>query len=378
MKVVFVTTLYPTDSEPAHGPFIRDQAYALTRSGCEVTVLHANLRSPRSFRRGAESPPEFEPRAEDAPSVLRWNGWTARVRSIPVLARYGAGKLASRYLQHEAPPDVVHGHFCFGGGTAAALVASKMNRPLVITEHSTEFARGQAVGWRRDVIRRAAEAADSLIAVSEGLAVLLEQVTRRQAIVIPNVVDVDLFRPRELARREGLFRIVSVGSLTKKKGYDILLRALALLPSGAWRVTLIGEGLERRRLTSMAHDLGIAGQVGMPGILEREAVAALLSEADAFVSSSRFETFGVAAAEALSVGVPVITTRSGGPESFVEAPFGLVVESDPASIAEAIGAVMGGGLRFDPRASHAKIGASFGPTAIAGMLQEVYASLADP
>jgi len=375
VKVVFVSTLYPTGREVAHGTFIRDQARALNDAGCDVVVLHVNLRSPRTLGRGHPAPPDAEPAGPGAPAVLRWNGWSAGPRSVPLLARRGARDLLDRYVSTHGVPDVVHGHFCFGAGEAAASIAQATGAHLVITEHSTEFARGRAIGWRRDVLRRAASAADALIAVSDDLAARLEDVVGRDSVVIPNVIDVDAFPPRKANPEKGQPHIVSVGSLTQKKGYDLLLRALALLPRDDWRATIAGEGPERDRLSSLAEELHIDGRLSMPGVLDRTGIDALMSGASVFVSSSRHETFGVAVAEALSVGVPVVATRSGGPETFVDAPFGLLVDPDPRSIAGGLGEVMGGGLAFEPHASHDRIRASFGPAVVAEKILRVYASL---
>jgi glycosyltransferase involved in cell wall biosynthesis len=374
VKVAFVSTLYPTGREVAHGTFIRDQARALSAAGCELAVLHINLRSPRGIGRGHPAPPETEPAGPQAPAVLRWNGWSAGPRSVPLLARRGARALLDWYLPTHGTPDIVHGHFCFGAGEAAASIARATGAHLVITEHSTEFARGRAIGWRRAAVRRAASAADALVAVSDDLAVRLEEVVGRHPVVIPNVIDVDAFPPRRAGPASGQPHIVSVGSLTKKKGYDLLLRSLALLPQDDWRATIAGEGPERGDLSALAEELQIAGRLSLPGVLDRTGIVALMSDASVFVSSSRHETFGVAVAEALSIGVPVVTTRSGGPESLI-GPFGVVVDAEPTSIAGGVRAVLEGGFIFDPQESHDRIRATFGPAVIAETIFEVYAGL---
>lgn len=375
MKVAFVSTLYPTGREVAHGTFIRDQARALTDAGCDVVVLHINLRSPRTLGRGHHAPSETEAAGPGAPAVLRWNGWSAGPRSVPPLARRGARELLDRYVSTHGVPDIVHGHFCFGAGAAAASIAQATGARLVITEHSTEFARGRAIGWRKEAVRRAATAADALIAVSADLAARLKDVVGRDSVVIPNVIDVDAFPPRQAGPEKRQPHIVSVGSLTEKKGYDLLLRGLALLPPDGWRATIVGEGPERASLSSLAEELQIGSRLSMPGVLDRPGIDALMSEASVFVSSSRHETFGVAVAEALSVGVPVVTTRSGGPEAFVGSPFGVVVNPEPGSIADGIGEVLVGGLTFEPQASHDRIRALFGPDVIAEKIRHVYATL---
>jgi glycosyltransferase involved in cell wall biosynthesis len=368
MRAAIVTSLYPSRNRATVGTFVRDQAIALSRAGVEVEILHIDVRSPRTIGR-ADGVSDAVIDDPSEPRAHRWKGWGVGTTSVPPLMRLGARRL--RRTLH-APPDVIHGHFAFGGGIAAAALADAYDRPLVITEHSSEFARGLATGSRGAEIRRVFARADRLLAVSNELAATLSSYSDRAVRVIPNVVDVDSFAPRRPAAVGTPMRIVSVGSLTTKKGFDHLLEALVSLPFQGWRATIVGEGPEGRRLRRLADVLEIGDRVELPGALSRARIRELLAGADVFVSSSRNETFGIAIAEALSVGVPVVATRSGGPASFVEQPYGLLVESNPPAIAEGINQVARGRCTFDPEVSHRRIARMFGPSLIADRVMSVY------
>lgn len=367
MRVAIVTPVYPSRDRPAVGTFIRDQALALRRAGIDVIVCHVALRSPRRVRRDRRDP---SPAIVDGVQVYRWRAWSAGPSSVPPLMRLGAQRLMQGV--EGSAPDVIHGHFAYGGGIAARPIASALGRPLVITEHSSELASGLATGRRGRMMRETMLAADVLMAVSPSLAEDVRLLSGREAQVIPNVVDVDAFPPRERGPRDGATPlIVAVGALERKKGHDLLLHALARMQRADWRATIVGEGRERRALERLAMRLGLDGQLEMVGVLPRERIHDVMRRAHVVVSTSRFETFGIPVAEALSVGVPVVTTAT-GPAWFVEEPYGLVVPTEPLAIAAGIDHVLGGRCRFDPQASHQRIRSMFAPSRIADQLREVY------
>ena len=275
----------------------------------------------------------------------------------------------------EPAPDIVHGHFAYGGGEAGAVAAQAYGAPLVLTEHSSEYARGVMVGRPLRAVARAIARTDALIAVSSNLAEDIEAIVGARSTVIPNVVDVDAFPPRTASSRAGrVFQLLSVGSLEIKKGYDLLLTALASLGDPEWHATIVGKGSEGRRLRSLADDLRIGQHITWMDALPRERISGLMEEVDVFVSSSRHETFGVAIAEALSKGLPVVAT-DGGASSFVEEPYGLVSPPDPMQLAAGIKRVMEGACGFDPKESHARIRAMFGADVIAGRICDVYSGV---
>lgn len=373
MRVAIVTPLYPTPQYPWHGTFIRDQARSIALAGAEVRVFHADVRSVRTMHRAMVRGPDVSPAPGD-PVVERRLGWTLGALTIPTAMRL-AGERLARAASSGPPPDVVHGHFSFGGGDAALAMARRFACPLVVTEHSSEFSRGLVRGRRARSIRLVAEAANELVAVSDDLARRFEEAVGRSVEIIPNVVDVDNFPPRTSHPSGQPLRIVAVGSLNPKKGFDILIEALAGLQAEPWHATIVGQGPEAGRLAALARRAGMNDRIKLVGSLPRSQIRALLEGASLFVAPSRHETFGVAIAEALSVGVPVVATP-GGPSSFVRLPFGVIAQADPAAIRRAIEAMVASPPGFDPRASHERVRAAFAPEIVGQQLMGHYRRLA--
>lgn len=144
----------------------------------------------------------------------------------------------------------------------------------------------------------------------------------------------------ELGIEPGQFVFTTLGRLdTATKGYDILLRAfvpIARQYGGQVLLLFIGDGPDRKKLADIAEHLGVSGQVRFIGY--RKIPARYLRAGDAYVCSSVIEGFGLAVAEAMLSGLPVIATRVGAnPEMITDGVSGILIEpNDPAAISAAL------------------------------------------
>ena len=126
--------------------------------------------------------------------------------------------------------------------------------------------------------------------------------------------------------------LLAVGSVVPRKGYDILVAALAAIPDLAWRLVIAGDR-ERSPQTARALDaqiarLGLAGRITFAGAVAPQRLMQLYAAADLFVLPSRFEGYGMAYAEAIAHGVPVVGTRAGAIPQTVPAGAGVLVPPD--------------------------------------------------
>lgn len=138
--------------------------------------------------------------------------------------------------------------------------------------------------------------------------------------------------------------LISVGRLVEKKGYDLLLQALAKLPKALnWRFVHIGGGDLKPKLQKQAKALGIADRIEWRGSRDQKEVIAALREADLFVLPSRIAHDGDrdglpnVLMEAASQELPIVSTSVSSIPEFIESgKHGLLVEPDPDAIAEAL------------------------------------------
>jgi glycosyltransferase involved in cell wall biosynthesis len=138
--------------------------------------------------------------------------------------------------------------------------------------------------------------------------------------------------PARGGRSGDVVALLSVGIIVPRKGYDLLVAALATLGDLPWRLTIVGDRRrdpgEAARLDADILRHGLTARIAIEGAVPAERLAELYSAADVFVLASRFEGYGMAFAQAIAYGVPVIATTAGAIPETVPAGAGLLVPPD--------------------------------------------------
>ncbi|MYS92575.1 MULTISPECIES: glycosyltransferase [Streptomyces] len=288
--------------------------------------------------------------------------------------------------------DLVHTHLyraCVYGRFAARAAGV---RAVVATEHS--LGDSQMEGRRltagvRGLYLASERLGSATVAVSRTVAERLKRwgVPAPRIEVIPNGIDLGRFRfdpeRREHTRRhlgvpEGTRVVGGVGRLTAGKRFDVLVRALTLLPDDH-RLLLVGGGPEEHALRRTAHEAGVAGRVVFTG--ERPYVPdgspgpdlpSLMAAMDVLASPSTEEAFGLAAVEALASGLPVLYASCPAIEDVRPPASGARrVSGGPEAYARAIAEVREAGAR--PRTA-SEVAHHYSITHCAARLTDVYAA----
>jgi glycosyltransferase involved in cell wall biosynthesis len=149
-------------------------------------------------------------------------------------------------------------------------------------------------------------------------------------------IDLDRFRPDAKAALgvEGPV-LITVGNLIPRKGQDLALAALALIPEAT--LFLVGDGPDRGRLEGLARTQGVSSRVRFLGIQPHDAMPGLLAAADVLVLPTASEGLANVWVEALACGTPVVTSDVGGAREAIDRPeAGRLVPREPAAIAAAV------------------------------------------
>ena len=382
MHVLFLPSFYPTAERPTSGVFFREQARALQYVGVQVGVAYPETRSLRTIGPRALRDSHFQVVWEDDGGIrtVRRRGWNTLMQTS-----IGAGfwirqmvALCRHYTRMHGAPDVLHAHNALWAGAAAIAVSHEGGAPFVITEHSSAIHDRAVTPHERAVAARVYSAAKRVVCVSEALARQVAQFGMAvRAQVIPNVVDTEFFVPPAVPRSTEQFVFVAIGNLTPNKSFDSIIRAFACRFGGAADVRLVigGDGPMRSELQGLAEGLGVGPHVQYLGPLSRAGVRLAMWTANCFVLASRSETFGVVLIEALSTGIPVISTRSGGPEDIVQSGIGALVEpGDESALGEAMVAARRSPIN-DPSTLRAYATSRFGLSAVGAQLAALYDQL---
>ena len=346
MHVLMLPSWYSTPEIPWNGVFFENQAVALARAGARVGVAFVEGRSLRSFSlsRVPESHFQVECSVTRGVTTLRMKGWNPLAQTA-IGARLWTGlseRLVRSYVQRFGVPDVLHAHAALWAGKVAVRMGRSLSRPAVVTEHASkvllEILEPEERRETADVYREA----DAVLAVSRALLARVSRLAGRAGYVVPNMVDFDFFTVPPVPRRREPFTFVSVGNLVAGKRLDHLIRAFARASATCpdIRLVLVGSGSEADSLRQVAQTCGVSERVEFAGGLSPAGVRERMWQANTLVLPSSVETFGVVLVEALATGLPVISTRCGGPEDIVEDGLGLLVDNDDALV-EAMVSIIG-------------------------------------
>lgn len=199
-----------------------------------------------------------------------------------------------------------------------------------------------------------------LVAVSDDLAVELRRRNREaEVVVVPNGLNDEAFDPRVLPRRD----IAYLGRLEiAQKGLDLLLQGYASVADQIDQDLILGgDGPDQKELEQLAADLGVADRVHFVGRIPKDQRLDWLASADVVAMPSRYESFGMVAAEALAVGSPVVAFDIPCLRAIVTATTGVLVpQIDATGLGQALAS-----LCRDPQ-RRAQLGAA-GPATVSWM-----------
>ncbi len=237
--------------------------------------------------------------------------------------------------------------------TLASRALFRWRRPVIVCEHTSlgpSLPAQRFSSIKKLLIGKLYPRAEAVIAVSEGVKkdmVGTVSVPSHKIYVIHNPVDIDMvFRMATDSvgdARSEVAQITAAGRLTSAKDYPTLLRAFRKVrESREAKLTILGEGPERRKLESLCRDLGIDASVSFPGFVTNP--YGYMAQADLFVVSSAWEGFGYVIAEAMACGTAVVSTDcpSGPGEIIKDGVNGLLVPvGDEKALARAILKLLG-------------------------------------
>lgn len=322
MKVLAVSTWYPTPAAPVVGVFVRKDVQALAKDH-EVTLLH--LAPPAAY---ASAPREER---DGAVRVIRVPLQLSRPDHLLAAARAVANHLRDADLLHT-----------MAFSTLIPLGLSRPKVPWVHTEHwsgiSVPSSFSPAGPYIIPAIAQLLRRPDVVAPVCEFLARPVRRYRRGPVIVVPCIVD----RPEIISPRPApgpKLRMVSVGGLTPGKDPVLAVETVAELRrrGTAASLTWVGDGPLRAAVADRARILGVSEHVLLTGPLPTHDVFAHLAEADVFVLPTRNENFCVSAAEALANGRPVVVGAFGGQTEYVTESVGRLVQArTPAAYADAV------------------------------------------
>jgi glycosyltransferase involved in cell wall biosynthesis len=304
---------------------------------------------------------------------LRRLGWQVDVSNIgegfpfPSIAQR-ATALAILSAVPAGCPMVLDG-LAFGALPEAGALRSRT--PLIALVHQPLALDPGLDSTQADVFREseraALAAAAHVVVTSEATARIViadyDVPAQRVSVVRPGNDPV----PPAPGSNDATVRLLSVGSVVPGKGYDQLIAALVTLADMPWRLTIAGDRTRNpaaaARLDADIEAYRLADRVAVLGAVPPEDIIELYLESDIFVLASRFEGYGMALAEAIAHGLPVVSTTAGAIPDTLPAGAGLLVPPDNmTALAQALRRLIGDPPERQRLATNARAAAAQFPT----------------
>jgi D-inositol-3-phosphate glycosyltransferase len=288
-------------------------------------------------------------------------------------------------------PDVAHAHFWMSG-LAAVTAGRACDVPVVQTYHALGSVKRRHQGAadtsparRIAYERELGNAVDQVIVQCQDEICELAQlgVPRKRMTLVPSGVNTERFRPDGPAEpRSACHRILSVGRLVERKGFEDLIAAMAAVPGA--ECVIVGGGPDddpyARRLRDVAAACGVGDRVRLVGAVPPAEMPRWYRSADVLAATPWYEPFGLTPLEAMACGVPVVATAVGGlTDTVVPGVTGdLVPPRDPRVLGTALRRLLSDEVRRFSYAAAAldRAGQSYSWRRVASQLSAVYAAVA--
>lgn len=374
MNILLISRGLPEKQDPQYGNFELDQAKALAALGHNVTIASVDTRFRFYWRKLGVTIGHID-------SIRTYNIFVCPSAIIGLLGKriraYYVGwlwkTLERHILQNEPPFDVIYSHYLTNTYNVVHYFRH-IHAPIVAIEHWSEI--------NKPVLRPEVQImgdetyphVNQLLTVSNAARQSIKQHFNKESQVVYNMVS-DRFVYSPHTSHHNQIRFISTGSLIRRKGFDVLIRAFSQLnlPQETWDLTIIGGGPEKSHLEKLIAKAKLEQQIHLIGRRASDEMVGMLNDSDVFVLPSRMETFGVVYAEALACGLPVIATPCGGPEEFVNEKNGLLVPVDDVeALAAAIQHMYDHHRDYDRQAIADDCQARFSSKVIARQLTKIF------
>jgi L-malate glycosyltransferase len=356
LTALWLPSWYPTPTQPTLGIFTRRDAEAVSMF-CNVIVLYAIESQGCNYeiRKKSISPNLTEIR-------IFYPSGSKLTKLIRFLRAYRNG---FRQLESDGvKPDVLHLHVTWPAGIAGLFYLFQNKAPIIISENWSEYllANSRLSGVRKRIAKYVVGHATTVFTVTRAMAEGMQFYgLNGRYKVNPNVIN-PVISNRYYSKknvRKGIFRFIHVSSLDDEhKNIRGMLRAVRSLTKrhSDFEFVIVGGDEGTAYFGQMVREMAIGKWVRFTGVLEHEAVMREIAGSDAFVLFSNREGLPCVLLEAMSVGVPVISTAIPGLEDWVGSGQGhLIPIGDESALMEVMSNFLNAPEQFDPEEVRQKV-----------------------
>lgn len=338
INVLYLARWYPNKYDPMWGLFIERHARSVSAL-CKVSVVYVH-QVDKGQKEKFITDVSHEQNLDLVRIYFKKTGINiSGISQIINGIRYFRANIKGIRILRKAKgkPNIIHVNILTRAGIVALFYKKFQSIPYVITEHWTRYlpSMNNFNGSLRKLFTRiVVKNASAVTPVTYNLQQAMEKhgLVNNNYVVIPNVVDVDMFHPLENKPKNKKTQIINISCIDdNQKNILGILKVIGRLSISRqdFEFRFIGEGIHSEQMIKMAEKLNLNNSfVFFEGLKENEAVVSILNRADFMVMFSRYENLPVVILESYACGVPVISTDVGGIKEHLNDELGILIESE--------------------------------------------------
>jgi glycosyltransferase involved in cell wall biosynthesis len=378
IKALFIPSWYPNKDTPFSGIFIRRHAISVSEF-CDIGVVYFHFEEKNSKPRIDFWQDGDIFTMQITLGNVNINNYFLKAFSIIVKNNvlFLTLKAFKIFKKEFGAPHIIHSHVILPSGIFSLLINLMTRIPYVITEHSGPFSIHLNTRLKRFLCKIILARSRKIIPVSEFLMNnMYTFFSSSKYEVVPNVVDTKIFFPYEECKKdEQKKKILHVSLLNDKiKNISGIIRAIVQISKTRddFEFLIVGDGPDRQELERLSRTLDPDEKfIFFLGSKSEMELARIMRESDFFILNSEKETFSIVTAEALSSGIPVISTRCGGPEEYINVSNGIILETQN-SLETSIYYMLDNFKKYNSRMLHEEIEKKFAYSVVGKKFFNIY------
>lgn len=377
--ILYLPSWFPSRSNPYPGDFIRRHAESASlydRITVFYTAIDEHIKQPEIAEEKVNHNLTiyiyYYPKLKNALSSV-----------VNGVRRFNALRKMYKLVFQKEAPDLVHVHVAYPAALFALYLKKRKGLEYIISEHDGIYMPGYddhhvPGSFEKKMVPVIYKNAKCVHAVSKDLAKALMKLklAKEPPIVIPNVVNTDLFNFKKKVRNDK-FNFIHVSSLINQKNPEGMFEAFSLVRKQRSDFKLRVLGPKKEKFVNLVQQLSLMNEVEFTGEIPYSDVAKEISNSDAMIHFTRYETFGCVIAESLCAGVPVIVSDLDVTRELVTDHVNglLVKEADVKDLADKILYFMENNFQIDSQKIAEQNQQKFNYKRVGKMFDEMYTAL---
>lgn len=352
MKVLVIPSWYPTGEDKLMGNYHKEFTEALNKEGIPANMLFIDrqrITKPIKYLFSKKKEVDVESNYK----VYKYKMLNLASINFDIQQKFYYKKMLKafkNYIKIEGKPDIIHAEVTIPAGYAACKIGRKFHIPVIITEHFSKYERFFSnptySKYGNYVLKNS-----TFSTVSNYMKQKMLKYTK-ECYIIPNLVDVEIFKNKTKRPVKDTFNLVSFCALREGKKIENIFGAMNILINQGIKnihLDVIGDGFLEEYYKEECSKLNLSKYVSFLGRKTKQEISKILEHENALVISSELETFAIPGIEALASGIPVISTKCLGPEEYIDKKCGVLCKvNDVEDLAKAIKKVIENYDNYDP------------------------------